>query len=127
MRWLAFSSILFAWILPAALVAAPGEKKPKASAPYALIAGTVFRDTGLSLCGAQVSLLPEPGSGQARKPKKISIVTDSRGEFAVRVPVAPMRYVVQVKAAGYQDQEKSVSVSGEERVDVFFRLEPASK
>lgn len=127
MRGLVSSSVLLAWSLPAALVAAPGEKKPKAPAPYALIAGAVFRDTGLSLPGAQVTLLAESGSGQARKPKKINVVTDSRGEFAVRVPAAPMRYTLQVRAAGYQNQEKSVSVSGEDRVDVFFRLEPASK
>lgn len=126
MRLLVASFVLLAGSLPATLFAAFGEKK-RAPASYALIAGTVFRDTGLSLAGAEVTLLAQQGPGRAGKPKKITVLADSRGEFAVRVPAAPMRYNVSARAPGYQPQEKSVSVSGEDRVDVFFRLEPASK
>lgn len=126
MPLLVLSSVLFAGGLPATLFAAPGEKKI-APAPYALIAGTVFRDTGLSLPGAEVTVAPEAGPGKTGKPKKISVLTDSRGEFAVRVPPTPLRYTVRTRAAGYEAQEKSVSLSGEQRVDVFFRLERASK
>ncbi|MEK7406867.1 MAG: carboxypeptidase regulatory-like domain-containing protein [Acidobacteriota bacterium] len=93
---------------------------------YALVAGTVFRDTGLSLPGAQIRLEPVGDAKAARKIKKQEAITDARGEFAIRVPAGPMQYKLRTRAPGYQPQEKPVSVSGEERIDVFFRLEPAS-
>jgi len=126
MRFLAASFILLACLLPATLLAGPGPKK-KAPAPYALISGTVFRDSGLALPRAEVTVAPQGAFGKSAKHKKTSAVADSRGEFAIRVPALPMRYTVIVKAPGYQTQEKSVSIAGEDRVDVFFRLEAASK
>jgi hypothetical protein len=38
-----------------------------------------------------------------------------------------MHYVVKVAAKGYQGQQKSVAVQGEERADVTFQLQPESK
>jgi len=75
------------------------------------------------LRGAQVAVTPDPEGGAAPKGKPLTTATDQRGEFAVRVPAVPMRYTVVIKAPGFRVQEKAVSVSGDERVDVFFQLE----
>jgi hypothetical protein len=105
--------------------AAPASgKKKKPAEPFALISGTVFRDTGMSLAGAEVTAQPRGSPRQAQAGKKITVTTDARGEFAIRVPAAPLGYTVSVRAGGYKRQEKAVSVAGEERVDVFIRLEP---
>ena len=89
-----------------------------------MIAGSVFRDTGFSLAGAELTV--EPEANTPSKFKRIKTVTDARGEFAVRVPAAPMRYTVSVKARRYRLDRKEVSIQGEERVDLIFRLEPES-
>lgn len=104
--------------------AAAGKDKPKKQQmSWALIAGTVFRDSGFSLAGAEVVVTSVPDPNSSVKIKKIKVVSDARGEFAIRVPVVSMRYTVSVKASGLRAQEKPVSIVGEERVDVFFRLE----
>ena len=108
-----------------ALTAAAGDKK-KASEPYALIGGTVFRDPGFALAGAQVTLSivtdqPQPNI------KKLTANSDSRGEFVFQVPVAAMHYTVRVTCKGYSPQQKQVSVEGEQRVDATFTLSPESK
>lgn len=117
-------------MLPALLVTFgclwAGDKKPKPAETYGVIAGTVFRDTGLSLPGAEVAVSLAGDSKEARKFKKLRYITDARGEFAVRVPAQPAEYTVTVVAPGYKTGEKTVSIAGEDRVDVFFRLEPAS-
>ena len=110
-------------ILAAGALAAAGKSgKPE---PFALIAGSVFRDTGFSLAGAELTIEPEPKPPS--KFKRIKTVTDTRGEFAVRVPAAPMRYTVSVKARRYRLDRKEVSIQGEERVDLIFRLEPETR
>ncbi len=96
------------------------------SRSYALIAGTVFRDNGRSLPGAEVSLEPA-GEPAARKRKTLRAISDSRGEFAFRVPPEPAEYRLTAAAAGFQPEQKQVRIEGEQRIDVFFRLRPASK
>ncbi len=109
-------------------LASPPDKKKQPQPETALIAGTVFRETGMALAGADVTLAPLAGdSKEKRRIKKIEALTDSRGEFAFRVPAVPSRYSVSVKAAGYSAQQKEVTVASDERIDVFFRLETASK
>ena len=114
---------LLAALAVAALAARAADGKNRKTASFALIAGSVFRDSGFSLPGAELTLEAAPPA----KFKRIKIVTDARGEFAVRVPAAPMRYTVSVKAGGYRPDRKEVSVQGEERVELFFRLEPEPK
>lgn len=104
-----------------------GEKNKKAQESYALIAGTVFRSSGFSLPGAEVTVTPDPDAKPRRKLKKTKVLSDSRGEFAVRVPAEPMRYTVSVKAGGFRPQEKPVSIQADERVDLFFHLEAETK
>ncbi len=115
-------------ILGAPVVPECAGKDRKSNAPsYAVVAGTVFRDNGFSLPGAEVEIGFSGSPDPARKFKKMKQMSDRRGEFAFRVPSGAAEYKVSVRAAGYQGDEKQVSVGGDERVDVFFRLQPASK
>jgi len=111
----------------AATALAAGAKDKKEQAPYALIFGTVFQESGLSLPGARIEIVPATELQGARKFKRLEAVSDSRGEFAFRVPVEEMTYKLTARAAGYIPQEKTTQAAGEVRVDVFFRLEAASK
>jgi hypothetical protein len=117
---------LVAVCLPEAVAAGAGKDK-KAEASYALVAGTVFRESGFSLAGAEVELTAAGQSSAAHKFKKLKALSDARGEFSFRVPPAAGEYRLTVKAAGYETQDKPARVNGEERVDVFFSLQPASK
>ncbi|MEP6538981.1 MAG: carboxypeptidase-like regulatory domain-containing protein [Bryobacteraceae bacterium] len=110
------------------LLAAPAvaEKKPKKQAvseAYSVIVGTVYRPPGFALPGAEVEITPEVDG----KPKKMKAVSDSRGEFAVRVPVVPIKYKVDVKMNGYQPQQQTVAIEGEQRKELSFQLEPVIK
>ena len=111
----------------AATALAAGGKDQKAQAPFALVFGTVFQESGFSLPGARVELVPAGELQGPRKFKKLEAVSDSRGEFAFRVPVEEMTYKLTARAAGYIPQERTTQVAGEVRIDVFFRLETTSK
>lgn len=111
--------------LPPGWAAAPsGGQRDHA---HALISGSVFREDGLSLPGAEIELEAIGGSVQSRKFKKMRAVSDARGEFAFRVPPVPAEYRLRATAPGCQPEQRQVRVSTEERIDVFFRLRPASK
>jgi hypothetical protein len=97
-------------------------------APHAVVAGTVFRENGFSLPGAAVTLAVKDASGVPNKrAKKLQAVSDSRGEFAFRVPPGEATYVVRASLKGFQSIEKEASVSGEERVEVTLVLPSESK
>jgi hypothetical protein len=114
-------------LLGGGTVASGVDRGKPAQAPYALITGTVFRETGLAFPGVEVTLATAGDSKAARKFKKIQVAASARGEFVLRVPATAMNFTLAAKAPGYQAQEKPVTVTGEDRIDVFFRLEPASK
>jgi hypothetical protein len=111
------------------LLAALSSVAQKKTEPVAVIAGTVFRDPGFALPGAEVELVFETAADPKLTPKtrKWKQASDARGEFAFRVPAVEARYTLGVAAGGYTGQSKTVSVAGEERIDVIFRLETASK
>jgi len=101
------------------------KKKEKPLDNYSVVAGTVFREPGYALPEADVTLAPageSPG-----KMKKLSFSTNTRGEFAFRIPAVKASYLVTAGAKGYQRQQKTVDVQPEERVDVTFMLSPESK
>ena len=81
----------------------------------------------MSLPGARIEIVPAGELQGARKFKRLEAVSDSRGEFAFRVPVEEMTYKLTASAVGYIPKEKTTQAAGEVRVDVFFRLEAASK
>ena len=119
-------AFVFLGLIGVAGAPAAAKKKDKQTS-FALIAGTVFRDSGFALPGAEVYVKPSPDGATKLKVRPVKTMSDPRGEFAIRVPAAPMRYTVRVKAQGFREQSKPVSISGDERVDVFFHLEPELK
>lgn len=99
---------------------AKDKNKKKEREPQALVAGTIFRNTGHALRGAEVSVVYSE-SGRKGAWKGLS---DSRGEFAVRIPAGAASYTVSIKAEGFRTQQKSVTVSADERIDLSFLMEP---
>ena len=95
------------------------REKPK---PYAVIAGTVFREPGFVLPNAEVELrmtVPPPGVKHA---KTLTTRSDGRGEYAFRLPAGKAEYAVSVKAGGFIGEEKPAKIESEERVDIYFTL-----
>ena len=90
--------------------------------PYALIAGTVFQENGLSFPGVQVKLEGK-GFQDARQDAKTSF----RGEFTFRVSPEPRTYLVTASRKGFRTATVSADVPGEGRVDVTITLEAESK
>ncbi|MBZ5601482.1 MAG: carboxypeptidase-like regulatory domain-containing protein [Acidobacteriia bacterium] len=102
-----------------ALIPAQAQK----NAPFAVVAGTVFRDPGYALADAKVTL-----SAAGVKPKKLQeSISNYRGEFAFRVPAREAKYVLKATMKGYRPDEKEASISGEERIDVNLVLVPEAK
>jgi Carboxypeptidase regulatory-like domain len=115
-------------LILAAAFALPGlGDKRKAAEPYVLLDGTVFRESGFALPNAEVVVVPDPPPDPRQKVKKFEAVSDSRGEFAFRLPTTGTRYIVKVRAKGFRNEEKSVTVQGEDRVSVTFQLHEESK
>lgn len=115
---------LFAALLPAA------EKKNKTGESYSVVAGTVFREPGLALPGVEVTLTPaaeDNAEKPSRKVKKLSFMTNTRGEFAFRLPSGKSRYTVAAVLKGFKTQKKNVETGPDERVDVTFTLVAESK
>jgi hypothetical protein len=125
-RWPAVVAAAMA-VAVASAVGFAAEKPRKAAAPTALIAGTVFRDSGFSLPGAGLTVDADPEPGVKVKFKRVSMVSDSRGEFAIRLPAVPMRYVLTVSAAGFETWKKQFSIQGEERLDLSVVLTPRAR
>jgi hypothetical protein len=110
--------------LPVALVAADKKKKEPEKKLIAVIAGTVFRDPGFAVGGAEVELIEVRTDG--KKPKIRKSVTDGRGEFAFPVPPEEKKYKVKASARGLQPEEKETMSTPGARMDVFFTLKPAN-
>jgi uncharacterized GH25 family protein len=97
-----------------------------------LVRGAVFDSNGLSLGGARVKLMRIPTAEQQKEGKRIESLsrdytTNSRGEFAFRLPPSRARYQLTATLAGYKPETKIVDVSEDEAVPVAFSLEPLKK
>jgi len=114
---------LFAFLLLSLPLAGRAGQKPEP----AVIAGTVFRDPGFALPGAEVEVQPlGPATGR-KQPRPLRARTDSRGEFAFQLPPEAAEYRVTARARGYVSEERLVKLSGgAERVDVYLTLKPAA-
>ncbi len=121
-----FPVSVLCWLCPlspaGAEAGADPQKGVKSGQAHALISGTVFREPGFSLGGAEIELQPDPKGNTSVKVKKMKAVCDSRGEFAFRVPAAAMSYTLSFRAKGFQPEQRPVTISGEERQDVFVTL-----
>jgi len=103
---------------------AESSSKQKPSAPASrhsddfLIRGTVFTEEGLALPGAQMRIR----RGAEKKPRW-QAVSNSRGDFAIRVKMGTA-YEVTVRAKGFQEQALPVNAATSDRFkDLVFRLQ----
>ena len=116
-----------------ALAAAPfllaaGKKKAASPDLYAIVGGTVFREPGFALRGAEITLEPEEPVVNGVKLKPQKALADARGEFAFRVPPIQAKYRVTAVFPGMKSETRPAATQGaEERIDVTFLLLPASK
>jgi len=86
-----------------------------------LVIGTVFTDKAYALPGAHIRV-----RRTGEKKFRWETYTNSRGEFALRVPQG-VEYEIVVLAKGFVDQNGSVSAkSGISEDTVVYRLQPAS-
>jgi hypothetical protein len=97
---------------------------PACAAPLAVVSGTVFREPGFALRGALIVATPLPAGAKKQEWKTAS---DARGEFILRVPPGPASYNVSVTASGFETQKKTVTLAGDERIELSFVLAPATE
>ncbi len=96
-------------------------KKKYSHANDFLIRGTVFNDKALSFPGVELRIRPA-----GEKKYRWATYTNSRGEFAVRVPQGS-DYEMLVHAKGFSDQTRTIDAkNGGNEETVVFRLEPAA-
>jgi len=125
-RGFAAAAAAFLSAFPVAGTLLAGKKK--SADLFAIIGGTVFRDPGFALRGAEVVLEPEKPVAGGVKLKSQKALSDARGEYAFRVPPIEAKYTVKVSAEGMKGETKpALTRGGEERIDVTFTLLPASK
>ena len=107
---------------PAAPPAQPapdaGKSSSKAKIPIFLIIGTVFNEKALSFPGVQVRIRR---SGE--KKFLYETYTNSRGEFAVRVP-SGYDYEVVTHVKKYEDQTRRVDSKVDVQQRLSIKLEP---
>ncbi|HSC45099.1 MAG TPA: carboxypeptidase-like regulatory domain-containing protein [Candidatus Acidoferrum sp.] len=84
-----------------------------------LVRGTVFDATGLALPGAELRI-----RRSSEKKFRWDTVSNSRGNFAVRVKMGA-DYVVVVRAKGFDEQAQPVDAkTGDRFKDIVFRMTP---
>lgn len=122
---------------PPAAPAPPASQQPPASAPDSssssskrpggghasdfLIIGTVFTDKAFAFPNVHLRV-----RRAAEKKFRWEAYTNSRGEFAIRVPQGA-EYEMVIVAKGYLDQSKVISAkSGISEDNVVFQMQPAA-
>jgi len=111
-----FALLALLLVTPLAISEAGEKQKEK---PYALLQGNVFTAEGFALPGIEVSVKREDD-----RKAKWRAVSNSRGEFAVRLPAGAATYEVSTHSKQFENQTKTVEVAGgtKESVVVVFRL-----
>ena len=98
----------------------PGKQKYSHLNDF-LVRGTVFNEKALSFPDVELRLRKE-----GTKKYKWQTYTNSRGEFAVRVPQGS-NYEILVHAKGFVDQTKTVQAKGGgDEQTVVFRMQPVT-
>jgi len=128
----ASSSIAFGWVqepAPSPPATAPAQRAPVATPgkqKYShlndfLIRGTVFTDKALSFPGVQLRIRKA-----GEKKFRWESYTNSRGEFAVRVPQGS-DYEMVVRAKGFEEQTRAIDAKkGANEGNLVFRMQPAA-
>lgn len=105
---------------PASTPSKPGKKKYSHAYDF-LIRGTVFTDKAFAFPGAQIRI-----RRAGDKKFRWESYTDSRGEFAVRVPQGS-DYEMVVHAKGFAEQTRAIDTkSGGNETSTVFRMQPAA-
>ena len=94
-----------------------GDKKRKKRPKDALISGSVFSEEGFAMRGATVRIRHKD-----HKKPKWKTVTDSRGEFAVRLPRSSGDYELVVSAKSYESAREEFTITIAEKLNYYFRL-----
>ena len=106
---------------PEASQASSPSKGKKQPLPVYLIIGTVFNEKALSFPDVRVRIRQT-----SEKKFRWETYTNSRGEFAVRVPEGN-EYEVQVQARNFKEQSQTVKAdAGAVQQRLSFRLEPSA-
>jgi Carboxypeptidase regulatory-like domain len=102
-------------------VESSSQQKPGSARRHShdfLVRGTVFTEQGLALPGAELRI-----RRSAEKKSRWQALSNSRGDFAVRVKMGA-DYEVLVRAKGYQDLALPVDAkTGERFKDLVFRMQ----
>jgi hypothetical protein len=105
---------------PAASPSKPGNKKYSHVNDF-LIHGTVFTDKALSFPGVQLRI-----RRAGEKKFRWESYTNSRGEFAVRVPQGS-DYEMVVRAKGFAEQVRTIDTkTGGNAESLVFRMQPTA-
>src|SRR5438309_500546 len=105
---------------PAATPGKPVKKKYSHASDY-LIRGTVFTDKALSFPGVQLRIRKV-----GEKKFRWESYTNSRGEFAVRVPQGS-DYEMVVRAKGFTEQTRTIEAkTGGNEESMIFRMQPTA-
>ncbi len=131
----AFSSIVFGRVqesapsppattptqpIPAAAASKPGKQEYSHANDF-LIHGTVFTDKALSFPGVQLRIRKA-----GEKKFRWESYTNSRGEFAVRVPQGS-DYEMVVRAKGFEQQMRAINAkTGANEGSMVFRMKPTA-
>lgn len=105
---------------PATAPSKPGKTKYSHKDDF-LIRGTVFDDKALSAPGVQLRI-----RRTGEKKFRWESYTNSRGEFAVRVPQGS-DYEMVIRAKGFAEQTRTIDAkNGGNEERLVFRMEPAA-
>jgi hypothetical protein len=105
---------------PTATPSKPGKKRYSHGNDF-LIRGTVFTDKALSFPGVQLRI-----RRAGEKKFRWESYTNSRGEFAVRVPQGSA-YEMVVHARGFAEQTRAIDAKGSGNEEsMVFRMQPAA-
>jgi hypothetical protein len=105
-------------VQPASPVGQSASQAPKND--YALIYGTVWGPDERPKAGVPITIRPASG-----KKANWELISDSRGEFAQRVPVGGQDYIIQANIKmpkGQPKPEITVHIDDNERKDVSLHL-----
>ncbi len=108
---------------PQASAVTPGKpaKKRYSHANDFLIRGTVFTDKALSFPGVQLRI-----RRAGEKKFRWESYTNSRGEFAIRVPQGS-DYELVVRVKGFAEQTRTIDAkTGGNEESMVFRMQPAA-
>ena len=106
--------------VPAVAASKPSKQKNSHANDF-LIHGTVFTDKALSFPGVQLRIRKA-----GEKKFRWESYTNSRGEFAVRVPQGS-DYEMVVCAKGFAEQTRTIDTkTGANEGNIVFRMEPTA-